>query len=258
MPLFKSKKLHTRIPAGGSAVSISSIARVAAGALIISATSALAADLPSRKVAPVAPIVPSFTWTGFYIGADLGGSFGYAKDAVWYNGVNYGSKAYNSSGVVGGIHAGYNYQMGAVVLGAEADLWYNGVSTRTAWAGTGGATGTLKNELGWQGSIRARAGYAIDRALLFVTAGVAIAAPETTLSGTTGIGGLTVASSATRAGFTVGGGAEYAFTNNWIGKVEYRYADYGTKTIAGASAVQGAVKNAAQVNTITAGVSYKF
>ena len=240
-------------------MSISSIARVAAGAFILSATTALAADLPSRKVAPVAPIVPAFTWTGFYLGADLGGSFGFAKDSVWYNGVNYGAKSFNSSGVVGGIHAGYNYQMGAVVLGAEADLWYNGTSSRTAWVGTaGGATGTLKNELGWQGSIRARAGYAIDRALLFVTAGVAIAAPETILSGTTGLGGLTVQSSATRAGFTVGGGAEYAFTNNWIGKIEYRYAHYGTKTIAGAGAAVGAVKNSAQVNTVTAGVSYKF
>lgn len=239
-------------------MSISSIARVAAGALILSATSALAADLPSRKVAPVAPVVaPAFTWTGFYVGADIGGAFGYAKDSVWYNGVNYGSKAFNTSGVVGGIHAGYNYQMGAVVLGAEADLWYNGISSRAAWAGNG-ATGTLKNELGWQGTIRARAGYAIDRALLFVTAGVAIAAPETTFSASTNLGGLTASSSSTRAGFTVGGGAEYAFTNNWIGKVEYRYADYGTQTIAGGNAVNGAIKNSAQVNTVTAGVSYKF
>ena len=239
-------------------MSISTLARVAVGALLVSATSALAADLPSRKVAPVAPVVaPAFTWTGFYVGADLGGAFGYAKDSVWYNGVNYGSKAFNSSGVVGGVHAGYNYQMGAVVLGAEADIWYNGISSRAAWAGNG-AVGTLKNDLGWQGTIRARAGYAIDRALLFVTAGVAIAAPETTLSATSGLGGMTASSSSTRAGFTVGGGAEYAFTNNWIGKIEYRYADYGTQTIAGGNVVNGAVKNSAQVNTVTAGVSYKF
>lgn len=239
-------------------MSISSIARVAAGALLISATSALAADLPSRKVAPVAPVVaPAFTWTGFYVGADLGGAFGYAKDSVWYNGVNYGSKAFNSNGVVGGIHAGYNYQMGAVVLGGEADLWYNGISSNASFAGNG-AVAVLKNELGWQGSIRARAGYAIDRALLFVTAGVAIAAPQTSLSASSNLGGLAVSASDTRAGFTVGGGAEYAFTNNWIGKIEYRYADFGTKTIAGANSVNGAVKNSAQVNTVTAGVSYKF
>lgn len=242
-------------------MSISTLARVAVGALLVSATSALAADLPSRKVAPVAPIVaPAFTWTGFYVGADLGGAFGYAKDAVWYQGVDRGSKAFNSSGVVGGIHAGYNYQMGAVVLGAEADLWYNGISSRKQWiSADGNSSATVKNELGWQGSIRARAGYAIDRALLFVTAGVAIAAPETSLTAASAnLGGLTVSNSSTRAGFTVGGGAEYAFTNNWIGKLEYRYADYGTQTIAGANSVNGAVKNSAQVNTVTAGVSYKF
>ena len=240
-------------------MSISSIARVAAGALILSATSALAADLPSRKVAPVAPVVaPAFTWTGFYVGADIGGAFGYAKDSVWNAGVNQFARSFNSSGVVGGIHAGYNYQMGAVVLGGEADLWYNGISSRAVGTNAAGTVnGTLKNELGWQGTIRARAGYAIDRALLFVTAGVAIAAPETSLTATTGLLGATASSSATRAGFTVGGGAEYAFTNNWIGKVEYRYADYGTKTIAG-SVPTIAVKNSAQVNTITAGVSYKF
>ena len=79
-------------------MSISSIARVAAGALILSATSALAADLPSRKVAPVAPIVPAFTWTGFYLGADLGGAFGYSKNDVWVGGVSNKFPTMNSSG----------------------------------------------------------------------------------------------------------------------------------------------------------------
>lgn len=235
-------------------MSISSIARVAAGALILSATSALAADLPSRKVAPVAPIVPAFTWTGFYLGADLGGAFGYSKNDVWVGGVSNKFPTMNSSGVVGGIHAGYNYQMGAIVLGAEADIWYNGIEGRKGYV-NGANTMTVKTELGWQGSIRARAGYAIDRALLFVTAGVAIGAPDTVFV----VNGLQAGASDTRAGFTVGGGAEYAFTNNWIGKLEYRYTDFGTKTIAGFGGANTiAAKNAVQSNTITAGVSYKF
>jgi len=231
-------------------VSISSIARVAAGALILSATSALAADLPSRKVAPVAPVVaPAFTWTGFYVGADIGGAFGYSKGKLSDGADVVRVPTMNSSGVVGGIHAGYNYQMGMVVLGAGADIWYNNInSSKSILDGAG----TMKSELGWQGTIRARGGVAIDRALLFVTAGVAIGSPETTVM----IGNTVLSGSDTRAAFTVGGGAEYAFTNNWIGKVEYRYTDYGTKTIGTIEGIN--VKNSIQSNTITAGVSYKF
>lgn len=233
-------------------MSISSIVRVAAGALVLSATSALAADLPSRKVAPVAPVVaPAFSWTGFYVGADLGGAFGYSKGKVSNSGTGVVERVptMNSSGVVGGVHAGYNYQMGMAVIGAEADIWYNNINaTKPAFAGAG----TLKSELGWQGTIRARGGVAIDRALLFVTAGVAIGSPETTAM----IGNTVLSGSDTRAAFTVGGGAEYAFTNNWIGKVEYRYTDYGTKTVGTIAGWN--VKNSIQSNTITAGVSYKF
>lgn len=231
------------------------------GLLAASSLSISAADLPSRTIAPTAPITkPAFTWTGFYIGANLGGAFGYAKNAVWYQGQHLGKATFNSAGVVGGGHIGYNYQMGAMVLGGEADLLYNGISSRKVWiSDTSAASGTLKNELGWQGSIRARAGYAVERTLYFLTAGVAIASPEIVLSGSNAaIGGMTATSSATRAGFTVGAGIDHAFTDNWIGKLEYRYSDFGTKTIAGANSVNGAIKNSAQVNTITAGISYKF
>ena len=231
-------------------MSISSIARVAAGALILSATSALAADLPSRKVAPVAPVVaPAFTWTGFYVGADLGGAFGYSKGKLYGDNDVVRIPTMNSNGVVGGVHAGYNYQMGMAVLGAEADIWYNNINGSSSVLG---GLATIKSDLGWQGTIRARGGVAIDRALLFVTAGVAIGSPETTVI----IGNSAVSSSDTRAAFTVGGGAEYAFTNNWIGKVEYRYTDYGTKTISTVGGIN--VKNSIQSNTVTAGVSYKF
>ena len=236
-------------------MSISSLVRVAAGALVLSATSALAADLPSRKVAPVAPVVaPAFSWTGFYVGADLGGAFGFSKNDIWIGGVSNKIPSMDSQGWVGGVHAGYNYQMGMFVLGAEADIWYNGIEGRKAYSNAAGDTMTVKTELGWQGSIRARGGVAIDRALLFVTAGVAIGNPDTIYV----VNGLQAGASDTRAGFTVGGGAEYAFTSNWIGKIEYRYTDFGTKTIAGFGASTIAAKNSVQSNTITAGVSYKF
>ena len=100
-------------------MSISSLVRVAAGALVLSATSALAADLPSRKVAPVAPVVaPAFSWTGFYVGADLGGAFGYSKGKLFNGTAVEKIPTLNSQRVAGGVHAGYNYQLGMFVVGA--------------------------------------------------------------------------------------------------------------------------------------------
>ena len=105
---------------------------------------AMAADLPART-APIAPIaaVPIFTWTGFYVGAQVGYAFSDSDDNNLFDTapfpVNGGIFQVVNTGLfddededgftVGG-HVGYNFQFGAFVVGAEADI---------EWVDVGGA-----------------------------------------------------------------------------------------------------------------------
>lgn len=232
--------------------------RVLAAALAATslAGSAFAADLPSRKVAP-APVyapVPIFTWTGFYVGLQAGavwdkvsytGDNGYlysllfpvATTTVWTGYNNGGS---TKTGFVGGGHVGYNWQVGSFVFGAEGD-----VEGASVWNG------------GLRSSIRGRLGFALDRALIYATGGLAIASRAGTIAtGTWGYnwGGNT---SSTRVGWTVGGGVEYAFTPNWSAGLEYRYSDFGTNNNNGGWLNVGSRIRLTE-NAVRARVSYHF
>src|SRR3954471_12727515 len=94
----------------------------AAAALAIAASGAQAADLPSRySPAPAYNAMPTFTWSGFYVGANLG----YGR-STGHN--QYFDPAFNvtggsrKGGFLGGVQAGYNYQFGMFVVGAETDI----------------------------------------------------------------------------------------------------------------------------------------
>ena len=190
---------------------------------------ASAADLPSTKAPPAyIPPPPLFTWTGVYIGGQVGYMWSGSSDA-------YG---YSPNGVVGGGHVGYNYQMGQFVAGLEGDV--NGSSYN------GGFGGYSTNE-NIDGSIRGRLGVAWDRALLYATGGAAFAGITNDYLGTS--------LSHTRVGWTIGGGVEYALDNNWSVRAEYRYTDYGTyyDFPGGVAAYNHDSDNRVQI-----GFSYKF
>jgi outer membrane immunogenic protein len=111
------------------------------------------------------------------------------------------------------VFAGYNFQTsGMAVFGLEGDFVFNGAEDK-------GQGFTVDNK--WNGTLRARAGIAIDRFLIYGTGGLAVGDLSVKRSG----GG---SDSGTHAGWTVGGGIETTFTNNLIGRLEYRYTDYGT------------------------------
>jgi len=88
---------------------------------------ALAADLP-MKAAPLAPapaVAP--TWTGLYVGGHIGAGWGTIESDANIAGVlTLPVSSHNTNGMLGGLQAGYNYQMGWAVLGIEgAWSWAN-------------------------------------------------------------------------------------------------------------------------------------
>ena len=219
--------------------------RLALAALLLTSTSALAADLAPQPVEPAAPVVaPVYSWTGFYAGAHVGALFPDAK--VTDPSVGYSQK-FDDVGFIGGLHAGYNEQFnGGFVIGLEGDIDYTSLSQTKDLVG-----GTDKFESDWQGSIRARAGYAFDNILPYVTGGVAFADEKFSSTGALG----SVSQSKTVTGWTAGGGVEYAIDPNWIVRGEVRYTDFGKQNFSGLGPTAKVRFN--EVST-TLGVSYKF
>ena len=201
----------------------------------VSSTAAMAADLPSRKVAPayVAP-APIFTWTGLYVGLQAG----YAWDRVSLDNTFAAFPlTAKRDGFVGGGHIGYLYQTGPAVFGLEGDV-----------EGT-----TIKNS-GLRASLRGRLGFAADRALFYVTGGGALANQNYSLVSPFAPAFSTNASS-TKIGWTLGGGVEYAFAPNWSARVEYRYSDFGKLNVAN---FVSPVNISRRENAVRMGVSYHF
>lgn len=223
------------------------------------AGSALAADLPSRKAPPVAYApVPVFTWTGFYLGVDLGYGWEQIRENDFFGAFPLSNLGYSTRGVVGGGHAGFNWQVSQFVFGLEGDVIGSGIR------GTGPANpfffpvpGNFANfRSGIGGSIRGRIGVAFDRVLLFVTGGAAF--EDFRVRQSFPGAGLQENFNSTRAGYTVGAGLEYAFTNNWLARVEYRYSDFGTFNTASVLAPGLIYRERVRDNRVTAGISYKF
>lgn len=208
-------------------------AALAGVALLTVSGAASAADM-YRKAAPAAPVmapITAYNWTGFYAGASFGGNWLHDKMS---NGV---VSATTTPGVFyGGAQAGYNFQTGPWVLGVETDLGYSNPVHSTA-------IGRVSKE--WSGSVRARAGYAFDNVLLYGTGGLAWA--NFKLDDTA----AAVHRNTTRAGWTLGAGAEYAFNQNISVKGEYLYADYGKAHV-------GAVSHDLTDHLLRVGVNYKF
>ena len=170
-----------------------------------------------------------FSWTGFYVGLNGG----------WGGGSSGGDFGSPTGGLVGGT-VGYNYQVGQFVGGLEGDWDWADLNK----SGVNGL-GSYSNKVDQLMTARARAGIAVDRALLFVTAGYAGA--EDKVSVPTVLG-----STDWRSGGAFGGGIEYAFTNNISAKAEYIYAPFAGKSYV------GGVKSDLDLSLVRAGVNVKF
>ncbi len=221
---------------------------IAALAAVLGSTAAYSADLPTKKEAP-APAVytPLYNWTGFYIGANLGGIFGTgstsvgaypAADALYFP----NSLGNGPSGWLGGGQVGYNYQVGQGVFGVETDLDWTSLSHSGSYTsgalpgGTTTLTTTGSARMDWLGTLRLRAGFAAtadNRLLIYGTGGLAYGGGSTW--GSVVANGTPLSwygsNNPTRTGWTIGGGAEYAITNNITLRAEYLYYDLGSQTV---------------------------
>jgi len=230
-------------------------AAIAAGVVLSASLAAQAADLPMRPEPPpqapaayIPPPPPTYDWGGVYIGINGGYGFGTAK---WTPSGGGASSEHANGGIVGGT-LGYNYQIGAFVMGVEGDFDWSGINGSTAGS-VCVVTGNCQTGNTWLSTLRGRVGFAADRVLFYGTAGGVFGNEQITQSGVT--------STHTQAGWTAGVGVETAFAQNWTAKLEYLYANLGTGSVTCVSACVGSpipVSVGLTDNLIRLGVNYKF
>jgi outer membrane immunogenic protein len=206
-----------------SRIALAAVALAGAGF----AVSAQAADLPYGSRAPYTVNQPlnAYSWAGPY----LGGNLGYAWGSVDNNPTK-------PSGFVGGVQAGYNWQSGQLVFGAEGDIQATGADdTFAPW----------KFSNPWFSTVRGRAGYVFNNFLVYGTGGLAFGELRAETFGRS--------EAHTNAGWTAGVGAEFLFAQNWSAKVEYLYVDLSNSnfTITG-------VPNGYRFGVLRAGINYHF
>jgi len=243
---------------------------------------AAAADLPVYTKAPP-PAPPVWSWTGWYLGLNAGGAWtrshvAYVQTGAYpaFNGPvdvafadALGSPTLNRTGFTGGAQAGYNYHSGWAVWGLETDINYLHTSAGNFAAGTlpvsgAGVTSTVNATTDWLYTLRGRLGVSADRALFYITGGLAVGNESFsqnffhTVSGSFEAG----STSSTKAGWTGGGGVEYAFTNHVSAKLEYLYVDLGSVSFNSANnafpTFTAANSASLKESIVRGGINYRF
>jgi outer membrane immunogenic protein len=248
-------------------------------------SAAMAADLPV-KAAPM-PMAAVYNWTGFYIGGNIGYSWGRSNDlSTFTNGAGTvlfsNSSSINLDGVVGGGQVGYNWQVTNWVWGLEADI--QGTDEKgsrnftcatsvctppfgviAVFPGPAVPVTPMDQKIEWFGTFRGRAGFlATPTVLLYGTGGLAYGDVRT--AETIGAGAFAFTNTETRFGWTVGAGVEGAIGGNWTAKLEYLYVDLGRTTgtfqttigALGGGVLSSNYSSHITDNVLRAGVNYRF
>ena len=185
----------------------------------LASASAMAADAVVYDPAPpAAPIVaPGFDWTGPYIGVQAGYGFGEIDNLPG---------SVDADGFLGGVHAGYNFDLGGFVIGAEIDYDFANIE---ADGGFGEIDGIARGKL--------KGGVDLGRVLPYITGGIAHATADTVLG------------DFSDTGWAVGGGVDFAATDNIVLGAEYLYHDFSDFDDTGLDV---------NVHTIKAKASFRF
>ncbi len=238
---------------------------------------AFGADMAVK--APMSAPAPAFSWTGFYIGGDVGGVWAHqsvSDDPCATCNTFPASGTLNGSGVAGGIYAGYNFMIAPTwLLGIEADWTGTHLSASTTAPqvnGGGVHAGQInawQRDLKWLATVRGRLGFTpTPGTLLYVTGGGAWGeasySAQDIFSGGCGNCGLT-AFNQTRTGYVIGAGGEWApWLNNWLLRVDYLY--YRLNGTSSSVSFQGTPTafcctfnwGALSISEVRGGIAYKF
>lgn len=236
------------------------IAAISAAAFLQTAS---AADMPVKAARHAPPPAPIFTWTGCYVGGNVGYAWAGAKWSDPATGVEFAS--HNANGVVGGGQVGCDYQTGQWVFGIQGMFDGAGMSANSHKVIEAGGPDIFDHtRISWMATLTGRIGYAIQpETLLYVKGGAAWVRDkleECCLSVSAaqddGI------ASVTRTGWTVGVGLEHMFRPDWSAFVEYNFIGLGTDAITFAPtgfASSSSVYNIRQdVHAILVGLNYRF
>ena len=224
---------------------------------IVPLVSAKAADL-SQAVTPVPYLAPTFSWTGFYIGANIGDGWENFNIADTLNGLSFGSNT--RSAFVGGGQVGFNYQVSPVlVLGVEG--FFDGVATNNNVGGAAIIPGvglvSASAQPDWVSTLAGRIGFTgpgFDHWLFYAKGGGGWVQASATVNAPV----ATFSESRTTSGWMAGGGIEWAFAQNWTARIDYQYIGLENTTVAPSFLVDTFTTRNANVQTLTVGVNYLF
>jgi outer membrane immunogenic protein len=209
---------------------------------LVGAQCAAAADLSLAPLykSPPAAVAPPYDWSGFYFGVNGGGGWGHSWWSANTTGINL------PGGQAGGT-AGYNVQLGKVVVGLEGDVDWSGLDGTQTSAGCPVGCSTSDT---WLSTVRGRLGYSFDRFMPYLTGGLAVGDIRAATPGLPG-------GDAVNAGWTLGAGLEVALPGNWTAKAEYLRVDLGSFNCTGCN-VSPTDNVSLQENVFRAGVNYRF
>jgi outer membrane immunogenic protein len=256
-------------------------------ALIALCGQALAADLPAK--APVV-VIPAFNWTGIYIGGFVGGAVA-AKNAnstepftsvplpagLYYYAPGLDNNYSLPSTFTGGLTMGVNFQPRGSnwLIGFEGEAGYLHLARTFADVNSAafGFDSSDRTQIGdWYGAFTGRLGFTVDRLLIYGKGGAAFVSKSAGFDDNCAVAPCSnrlfgIGTKGTQMTWAAGGGAEYAFTDNWSIKGEYlylatseSYSYFGQPTIAGVGTGSSYSSTHTDPGTHTAkiGINYRW
>lgn len=234
-------------------------------ALLVTSIAANAADM-RVKAPPPAPMPPPFSWSGFYIGGNIGGAWVHRNVNDSLFGLNFDGGNNNNAVFIGGGQVGFNYQVSNFVIGVEGNFDWAANNNNTGNGIVIPAVGTFRVTANdrWIATVAARFGVAYDRVLFYGKAGGGwVGADSFTITNLTTGASISGSNSNTNSGWLVGAGFEWALADSWSARFEYDFLGLSSRTFtvpAGSPFLAGdtfAIGNR-NVQMATVGINYRF